>query len=198
MSHLEQDPPDIQLETEVRLPCGCVLKHKIKQHSGLVPQPDSLVRAAGHLAYWVETRAKQHECALVSEDNPAGKRPFQTGVNKLFNEAFANEQRKAFFKNLQEIADKYMYDHLFPNLPLLAMDEKAIADNSTKPKTILESILDMRETAINQGIKPPFTVRISNNTWEELKAELGTDAVIEYRMKRGGCCLPDSRHEHCG
>jgi hypothetical protein len=73
----------VKLTVEYRMKCGCVLKqtasdgpegegdHVHETHSRGMRALDYHAKI---LRYWLEVRMRDHECSLVSPDNPAGNR----------------------------------------------------------------------------------------------------------------------------
>lgn len=62
---------------EGKLKCGCTLAQSalddLVEFDEDIPAAAAGVRYLADLvAYWLETRMKGHECALVSEENPSG------------------------------------------------------------------------------------------------------------------------------
>ena len=53
-----------------RLPCGCTLQQRVAS----AIDSDWFDGAAGVLKFWVQDRAANHDCALVSKENPTGNR----------------------------------------------------------------------------------------------------------------------------
>jgi hypothetical protein len=68
---------------EHTLKCGCVLKHCGLWDSDGEADMDAAYRNLTEVVgYWLQVRAREHQCALVSEENPAGSYKVQERLDK--------------------------------------------------------------------------------------------------------------------
>jgi hypothetical protein len=67
------------LSARVNLPCGHVISNQVKVKETAINSEKHLNRIAlsmkQKLDFWVKNRTQRHDCSLVSETNPNGKRP---------------------------------------------------------------------------------------------------------------------------
>lgn len=64
-------PNQPKLTVEYTLPCGHKLEHSCSSEK---PHHDWLQEAGVVLKYWLNERIRNHDCSLVSPDNPTGNR----------------------------------------------------------------------------------------------------------------------------
>lgn len=69
------------MHTIHQLPCGCTLSQMYRVPSSGLCSAEWIDRGAQTLRYWTEIRASEHDCSLVSEDNPAGSKRRVSGTH---------------------------------------------------------------------------------------------------------------------